>query len=200
MTVDSAMVGKAYLFIISAPSGAGKTTLCKALRKAFPRLVYSVSATTRCPRPGERDGRDYLFVSRQEFRQGIETGAWAEWAEVHGNYYGTPAAPIDKALAEGRSVLLDIDVQGARQLLERYPEAVTIFIMPPDLATLEKRLAGRGTDSPEVIARRLENARREIEQKDFYRHVIVNDNLEQTVSRLVGLVGGYLSQADSSSK
>ncbi len=185
---------KGNLFIISAPSGAGKTTLCKRLRKAFPGLVYSVSATTRAPRPGEVDGRDYHFVTREQFERGIEDGLWAEWAKVHDNYYGTPATPIDQALKQGRSVLLDIDVQGARQLLDRYPEAVTIFIMPPDMQTLEKRLAGRGTDRPEVIARRLENARREMEQKDLYGHVIVNDDLEQAVARLVSLVGSYLDK------
>ncbi len=185
------------LFIVSAPSGAGKTTLCRYLRRAFPQLEYSVSATTRSPRPGEKDGRDYHFVSRQQFERGIREGRWAEWARVHDNYYGTPAAPIEKALAAGRPVLLDIDVQGARQLVERFPEAVTIFIMPPDMETLEKRLAGRGTDSPEVIARRLENARREMEQKDFYRHVIVNDDLEEAVGQLVGLVGSYLQQSGS---
>ncbi len=186
------------LFIISAPSGAGKTTLCNYLRKAFPQLEYSVSATTRPPRTGEIDGRDYHFVTRKQFKRGIREGLWAEWARVHDNYYGTPAAPIEKALAQGRSVLLDVDVQGARQLVSRFPEAVTIFIMPPDMATLKKRLCGRGTDSPQVIARRLENARCEMQQKDFYRHVIVNDDLQAAVDKLVALVGNYLGDSGSS--
>jgi guanylate kinase len=176
------------LFILSAPSGAGKTTLCQALRERFPALKYSVSATTRSPRKGERDGIDYFFISREDFRARLEKGGWAEWAEVYGNYYGTSAAFLDRALAAGEDLLLDIDVQGTRQILRMYPDCVTIFIMPPSLEALRERLEKRGTDSPEVIEKRLVSAREEMAQKDLYRHVVVNDSLPEALAELTRLV------------
>ena len=176
------------LFIISAPSGAGKSTLGRLLRQRLPELAYSVSTTTRPPRPGEKDGQDYVFVDPARFRQGIAGGEWAEWAEVHGNYYGTSRAFIDAALAAGRDVLLDIDVQGAAQILERYPEAVTIFIMPPSMEVLRQRLVGRGTDSQDVIARRLADAQAEMACRDRYRHVVVNDRLEEALEALLAIL------------
>ncbi|MFO7496391.1 MAG: guanylate kinase [Desulfobacterales bacterium] len=176
------------LFILSAPSGAGKTTLCQALRGRFPALQYSVSTTTRAPRKGERDGVDYFFVSRDTFRRRLAKGGWAEWAEVYGNFYGTSAAFLDRALAAGEDVLLDIDVQGTRQILSRYPDCVTIFIMPPSIDTLRRRLENRGTDSPEVIEKRLVSAREEMAQKDLYRHVVVNDRLPDALAELTRLV------------
>lgn len=179
------------VFVVSAPSGAGKTTLCRALLAHFDDLRYSISYTTRAPRPGERDGVDYHFVSRAAFEAGIASGQWAEWARVHDNYYGTSAPFLDRSLAAGEDVLLDIDVQGATQLLERYPGAVTIFIMPPSLETLRRRLEGRGTDSPAVIARRIANAAAEIARKGFYRHVVVNDRLTAATAELIALVASY---------
>lgn len=176
------------LFVVSAPSGAGKTTLCEAARQRLPQLVYSVSTTTRAPRVGEIEGRDYFFVSVEQFRQGIEKGAWAEWASVHGNYYGTAAAFIDSQRATGRDVLLDIDVQGARQILQRYPEAVTIFIMAPSLDELRRRLVARGLDAPDVIERRMRSAREEIACRSMYRHVIVNDDVTVAVDRFVAIL------------
>lgn len=179
------------LFIISAPSGAGKTTLCQALRAKYPDLRYSVSYTTRSPRPGEHDGSDYYFITPQSFEAGIRSGRWAEWARVHGHYYGTSAERIDAQLAAGHDVLLDIDVQGTLQLVDRYPESITIFIMPPSMEVLKQRLVARGTDSPETIARRLQAAQEEIDQKGIYRHVLVNDDLSDAVNALNHLVGLY---------
>lgn len=179
------------LFILSAPSGAGKSTLCRAAREHFPDLLYSISYTTRPPRPGEQNGVAYHFISKAAFESGIARDKWAEWAEVHGNYYGTSAELIDRGLADGRDILLDIDVQGTCRLLKRYPEAVTIFIMPPSPECLRRRLESRGTDSPEEIALRLENAKHEITCKDCYRHVIVNDALSDAVAELIAVVESY---------
>jgi guanylate kinase len=182
---------KAFIFIISAPSGAGKTTLCKAALAAFADMRYSVSFTTRAPRPGEENGRDYVFVTAPEFEAGIRAGRWAEWAQVHGNYYGTSADVLAQSLASGCDILLDIDVQGARQICARFPESVTIFIMPPSLEVLRQRLVSRGTDRPEVIAMRIENAEREMAQRDVYRHVVVNDDLETAITALIRLIDSY---------
>jgi guanylate kinase len=182
----------AHLFILSAPSGAGKSTLGAALRRRYPQLGYSVSYTTRPPREGEQNGVHYHFISPVEFEAGIETGRWAEWARVHGNYYGTPAAALERYLAQGISVLMDIDVQGADQIVKRFPDAVTIFIMPPSLEALRQRLEGRGSDSPEVIATRLRNAEAEMAARQRYRHVILNDDLRQASAELIYLIDGYL--------
>lgn len=179
------------LFVLSAPSGAGKTTLRKALLTRFPDLVYSVSTTTRAPRSGEVDGRDYVFIPQAEFEAGIRDGRWAEWAQVHGNYYGTSARTLADAMDAGRDVLLDIDVQGARQISARVPECVTIFIMPPSFDVLAQRLTGRGTESPEALRVRLDNARREMDERHWYRHVIVNDELETAVEELAAIVASY---------
>lgn len=180
-----------HVFIISAPSGAGKTTLLRAALERLPDLRYSVSYTTRSPRAGEVNGRDYVFISPAEFEDGIRTERWAEWAQVHGNYYGTSVEVLSEALAEDRDILLDIDVQGARQICQRFPQSVTIFIMPPSIDILEQRLRSRGTDRPEAIALRLRNAREEMAQKDVYRHVIVNDNLPTAVQDLLAIIGSY---------
>lgn len=179
------------LFILSAPSGAGKSTLCHALLKRFPDMIYSISSTTRPPRGTERDGVEYHFIDEQTFLKGIADDRWAEWAEVHGNYYGTSADMLDRELGRKRDVLLDIDVQGTFKILERYPEAVTIFIMPPAFDTLRERMENRSTDSPSVIERRLTNARSEIAQKDRYRHVVINDDLDTAVSELTALIQSY---------
>jgi len=182
-----------FLFIISAPSGAGKSTLCRAVRDRFSDLVYSVSYTTRSPRSGEQNGVDYHFIVKDEFEKGIASGRWAEWAEVHGHYYGTSADFLDGELSVGRDILLDIDIQGTRQILQRYPDGITIFIMPPSLETLKSRLQSRDTDSPEVIAVRLKNAREEMAQKDFYRHIITNDRLTDAVAELIAIFEKYRS-------
>jgi len=183
--------GSGLLFIISAPSGAGKSTLCRIVRERFPDLLYSISYTTRPPRKGEQNGVDYHFITKAEFERRISRGLWAEWAEVHGHYYGTSAELIDRGLREKRNFLLDIDVQGTRRILKRYPEAITVFIMPPSLEILRARLEKRGTDSPEAIALRLKNAQQEMAQRDFYRHVIINDRLADAVAELIGIIEGY---------
>ena len=179
------------LFIISAPSGAGKTTLTKAVLDRFIDILYSVSYTTRELRSGEKDGVDYYFITKSSFKKGINDGKWAEWAEVHGNYYGTSAEFIDKNLAAGCDIFLDIDVQGTVQLLERYPDSITIFIMPPSFEILRERLESRGTDSKAMIERRLENAQTEMAKKDLYRHVIVNDQLPDAVAELISIIEKY---------
>lgn len=181
-----------HLFIICAPSGAGKTTLCNAVRRQFSNLAYSVSYTTRQPRPGEQEGRDYHFIAVDDFELGISQGRWAEWAKVHENYYGTSAQWIDRTLNAGRDILMDIDMQGARQMTQRFAQAVTVFIMPPSMEVLGKRLRARGADNPETIALRLVNAEDEIAQKRFCKHVIVNDDLEEAQHRLTALIKGYL--------
>jgi len=179
------------LFIISAPSGAGKTTLCTRLLECCPDIVYSISYTTRRPRPGETDGKDYHFITKETFLEKQAHGYWAEWARVHDHYYGTSAEFLSDSMARGQDVLMDIDVQGAVQIKGRFPEAITIFIMPPSMDALKQRLAGRGTDDPAVIEKRLQNAIREMAQKDFYQHVIVNDELEIATNDLINVVESY---------
>lgn len=179
---------KGQLFIVSAPSGAGKTTLCREILRRFERMRYSISHTTRAPRPGEVPGEDYHFVSTEDFEAGIAQGLWAEWARVYDHYYGTSAQLLDAIRADGNDVLLDIDVQGMRQMIQRYPESVTIFIMPPSMEVLRQRLGGRGTETPDVVDRRMAAAHQEISHRDLYRYVVVNDNLEEAVARLADIV------------
>jgi guanylate kinase len=181
------------LFILSAPSGAGKSTLCRAVLDHFPDVLYSISYTTRQPRRGEQDEVHYHFIAKDEFKKGIEQERWAEWARVHDNYYGTSADLLDRGLADGQDILLDIDVQGMRQILNRCPAAITIFIMPPSLEILRSRLETRGTDSAEVIAVRLKNAQKEMAQKDLYHHVIINDQLTDATAELIGIIEKYYS-------
>lgn len=159
----------------------------------FSQLSFSVSHTTRAPRKGEVHGRDYFFIDRQSFESGIERALWVEWALVHGNYYGTSRSFVNSTLEKGGSLVLDIDVQGAKQIVAAFPGAVTVFIMAPDLVTLERRLRGRGTDSEEVIRQRLENAEQEIMQRDWYTHVIVNDDLAISIETLKAIFEGELA-------
>lgn len=190
---DGTQPGK--LFILSAPSGTGKTTLCGYLRNRFPDFVYSISHTTRPPREEEQDGKDYHFTTAEQFQKKIDSGSWAEWAEVHGNYYGTSAEFIDRQRAKGHHVLLDIDVQGAAQIRKRYPGSITIFIMPPSMAALKQRLTARGTDTPATVAKRLRNAGREMDCSREYQHVVINDQLEQAVQELIGIVEAHRQEA-----
>ena len=179
---------KGRLIVVSAPSGAGKTTLIRRVLDRFPDLSYSVSHTTRRPRAGEIHGRDYFFTDAADFRRMIDNGEMLEWAQVHNNYYGTSRAFVEEILEGGRSLLLDIDVQGAEQIMASNLVPVSIFIMPPSFEELEERLKKRGTDMDEVIQKRLMNARDEMAQKDRYRHVILNDDLDRAVSELCDIV------------
>jgi guanylate kinase len=176
------------LFVVSAPSGAGKTTLCREARLRVPNLAYSVSCTTRAPRPGEVDGVDFRFISREVFIAMCDRGELAEWASVHGNLYGTPARPLETALREGRDVLLDIDTQGATQLRQRYPEAVLVFVVAPSMAELEQRLRERRSDADQDIARRLARAREEIALWKQYDYLIVNRDVKEAMDQLMAVI------------
>ena len=182
------MKREGVLYIISAPSGAGKTTLCKEVIDIFPELRHSVSYTTRRARPGEEHGRDYFFVSTEEFERMVAAGEFAEWAEVHGNLYGTALKTLDEYRAAGVDVILDIDCQGARQLKERYSGGVFIFILPPSFNELRRRLDSRNADSAEVIDRRLEGASSEIRESRWYDYIIVNDVFIDAVTDLKSVI------------
>ncbi len=185
------MPRKGHIIVVSAPSGAGKTTLLRYLHRRMPDLHYSISATTRPPRKNEIPGEDYYFMDKLEFSQKAEQGEFAEWQKVHDNYYGSPREPIDRAVSEGWTVVMDIDVQGKLQLDTVYPDAVGILILPPSMEALETRLRRRGTDSEYVIKRRLENASAEItvaETQGKYEYTILNDDLEKAKQEIVQLV------------
>ncbi len=182
-------MSKGQLFVISAPSGAGKTTVLKVVLATLPAIGFSVSHTTRPPRPGELEGRDYFFVSPDEFIRRRQQGDFLEWAEVHGNLYGTSRQAVTDRLAQGQDCVLDIDVQGARQLREhRDLNPVFVFIAPPSLAELERRLIGRQTESAATLALRLANARTELAALGLYDYVIVNDEVSQAQALLAALI------------
>ncbi|HKH22352.1 MAG TPA: guanylate kinase [Solirubrobacterales bacterium] len=181
------------VFVITGPSGVGKGTLIERLLERVPELELSISATTRDPRPGEVDDREYHFLSPEDFRRRLEAGDFLEHASYSGNYYGTLREEVERRLAAGRSVVLEIEVQGARQVRDAMPEAVQIFIAPPDEAVLRERLEGRGTDSPEAIEQRLRTAEVELGARSEFPHVIVNDEVQRAASELEKLVRGELS-------
>ena len=184
------MANRGHLYVIAAPSGAGKTSLLQALMRHRPALSFSVSCTTRAPRPHERDGRDYHFISRGEFERLIAAGEFIEHADVFGNLYGTRRAVVESALAEGRDLILEIDWQGARQVRERLPEAIQIFILPPSWAELEARLRGRGTDSPGVIARRLAESKSEMSHWREFDYIVVNREFDAALAELEAIFDG----------
>ena len=178
---------KGVLYIVSAPSGAGKTSLVKALLKAEPAIRLSVSYTTRAPRPGETDGRDYHFVSRQRFEMMLAESEFLEHAEVYGNFYGTSKGSISRDLNSGHDILLEIDWQGAEQVKAHFPQSASIFILPPSFNALRTRLKGRGQDSEEVIERRLATAAHEVAHADAFDYIIVNDDFDHALQELIAI-------------
>ena len=179
---------KGFLIVVSGPSGAGKGTVCSAFLKEHEDVAYSVSATTREPRAGEQEGVNYYFLSRGEFESMIENGELLEWAEVYGNYYGTPLKKIEEKLSKGQDILLEIDTQGALNVQKKFPDGVYVFILPPSIEELAKRLRGRGTDSEEAVERRLAAAAGEIAVAREYTYTIVNDTVEHSVQTLATIV------------
>ena len=176
------------LFIVSGPSGSGKSTVLREVFARRTRMFFSVSATTRGPREGEKDGVDYYFVTKEEFKKMIEGGQLLEHAQYVGNYYGTPKAPVEEKLREGNDVVLDIEVQGAEQVKRKAPEAVSIFLLPPSLEELERRLRGRGTESDEKIRSRLERAASEMKLAPNYDFNVVNDNVEEAADEILRIM------------
>lgn len=182
------MKNKAQLFVISAPSGAGKTTLIKHVLKRVKNFSYSISYTTRKPRKNEKDKQDYFFISKQEFLSKIDKGYWLEWAQVHDYYYGTSKEFIQNKLCNNENIILDIDIQGAYQIMKTKLDMVSIFIMPSDIKVLSQRLINRKTDSKKVVKKRLKNAKKEIRKKDMFEYIIVNDDLEKAIDRLCSIL------------
>ncbi|WP_460354318.1 guanylate kinase [Mycobacterium sp. ZZG] len=185
---DSA--SRATVLVLSGPSAVGKSTIVRCLRERVVDLYFSVSVTTRAPRPGEVEGVDYFFVTAEQFQQLIDEGALLEWAEIHGGLHrsGTPAGPVREATAAGRPVLIEVDLAGARAVKQALPEAVTVFLAPPSWEVLESRLVGRGTETPEVRARRLQTARDELAAQGDFDAVVVNTQLESACAELVSLL------------
>lgn len=188
MSAAGGLSSRTFPVILSAPSGGGKTTIARMLGARRGDIAFSVSATTRAPRHYEADGRDYWFVPEDEFLRMVVEGELVEWARVHGNLYGTPRANLDRAVAERKYLVLDIDIQGARQVRKRVPEAVLVFILPPSGSVLADRLLGRGSEDREALRRRLSNAGEEIEAAAEFDYVVTNQDLEATVDAVEAIL------------
>jgi guanylate kinase len=189
--VSATHIGRGRLFVIAAPSGAGKTSLVRALMEREPGLRFSISYTTRPQRPTEQHGRDYFFVGRDEFERMVANGEFLEHAQVFDNRYGTARRPVEAALAAGQDLILEIDWQGAAQIRKALPECVSVFILPPSRAELERRLRGRGTDAEEVIQRRLRDAATDMAHWREFEHVVVNDDFARALGELQDIVAGH---------
>jgi guanylate kinase len=185
-------MGPGRLVVISAPSGAGKSTIARAILETHPSLRFSVSATTRPVREGEQEGREYFFLSKEEFRRRIEADEFVEWEEIYGNYYGTLRREVDRALEEGRHILFDIDVKGGLSIRKRYPESLLIFIRPPSLRVLNERLRNRKTDDEASVARRMARVPLEMELGASFENQIVNDDLPRAIAEVNAVVNRYL--------
>lgn len=194
------MKRKGCLIVVSGASGTGKGTVCAELLKRRTSLRYSISATTRNPRNGEQDGVQYFFHSRESFEKMIADGGLLEWADVYGNYYGTPKAPIERSLEEGQDILLEIDTQGALNVMEKMPDGVFVFLLPPSLKELERRLRSRGTDAEEAIVRRLDSARDEIAAAKKYGYVVVNDVVKDAVDTIDAILTAEHAKASNNQK
>jgi guanylate kinase len=187
---------KGLLIVLSGASGTGKGTICKELLRREPNIAYSISATTRPPRMGEQDGREYYFCTRETFETMIADGAFLEYADVYGNYYGTPLRPIEERRAAGEDILLEIDTQGALRVMERCPDGTFIFLLPPSLAELRRRITGRGTETEEDLAVRLAAARDEIRLGMRYRYAVLNDTVAEATTRVQTILAAERFRAD----
>jgi guanylate kinase len=180
--------GRGILFVVSSPSGGGKGTLIQRVLNKVPTLSYSVSFTTRTPRPGEIDGREYFFVTTKRFEEMVAAGEFLEWAVVHGNLYGTTREQVSREISEGRDIILEVDVQGAASVRTLLPDAVSIFILPPSFEVLRQRLQARGTDSPDELDLRLRNASTELQDYSMFQYVIINDELDRAAHEMTAVV------------
>ena len=189
------MAPRGQLVVLAGPSAVGKSTVVSGLRSAVPDLYFSVSMTTRAPRPGEVDGKDYFFVTPEHFQGRIDRGEMLEWADIHGGLQrsGTPAGPVQEAMGAGRPVLVEVDLAGARNIKRLLPEAQTVFLAPPSWDVLVQRLTGRGTETPEVIERRLTTAREELDAQGDFDTVVVNDDVDAAVATIAGILQGTSS-------
>jgi len=188
MTTATDLQKNRLLFVVSAPSGTGKTSLCTKVLSRVSQLAFSISHTTRPPRPGEVAAKNYHFVSKDAFTRYLKESRMAEWTEKYGNYYGTTKETIQEAFNRGYDLLFDIDERGGRQLADAYQDVVTILVLPPSLAVLQKRLVDRGTDDPEAVAKRLKKATEEIKTMSWYRYVIINDTFDDAVNKLQSII------------
>ncbi len=179
------------IFVISGPSGSGKTSIVKAVKKRFPEIYYSVSATTRKKRKNEKDNKDYIFLSIERFKENIQEGNFLEYARVFNDYYGTLKDPIEKAMNKGKSILIDVDVKGAMNVKKTYPEAAMIFILPPGIDEIKRRLERRKTEKKEIIDLRLKIAKKELEFLPLYNYIILNDDLENAINDMVSIIEFY---------
>jgi len=188
------------LLVISAPSGAGKTTIVKEVLRHFPTFKFSVSATTREKRPGETDGSDYFFLSKSEFEKKITDGELVEFEEIYSNYYGTLKSEVEKALSAGDDIVFDVDVKGGLSIKRQFPQAVTIFVKPPTLEALKDRLEGRGSETEEQIGRRLMRVPMELEKGKHYDYIITNDDLKKAVSEVFEVINNKMKEDSSGTK